>query len=204
MDCLNMHTKKNRLLVILSAALVLSACNRAETKQPAQGSAAVEKPAPAATASTTAAATAEVGTDVGAAMPAYSTAMLDGSKFDVAAERGNVLLLNVWATWCGPCRYEIPELQKLHGRYAAQKFKVIGVSIDDTGEEGVRQFVNENKIDYPIALDAEAKLANIFQTSVLPTTVLIDRSGRIVWKKYGLIESGDKALTDAIEAALRG
>ena len=197
--------KTNRTLTILAAAILLAACNRSETKQPAQGTAAVEKTATATTATTSTAATTTVaGTDVGAVMPAYSTAMLDGSKFDVATERGNVLLLNVWATWCGPCRYEIPELQKLHGRYASQKFKVIGVSIDDTGEEGVRQFVNENKIDYPIALDAEAKLANIFETSVLPTTVLIDRNGKIVWKKYGLIESGDKALTEAIEAALRG
>ena len=199
-----MHMKMNRILVLLATALVFAACSKSETKQPAPGAPAAQATAPAATATTPATETAEAGTDVGAVMPAYSAAMLDGSKFDVAAERGNVLLLNVWATWCGPCRYEIPELQKLHGRYAAQKFKVIGVSIDDTGEEGVRQFVNENKIDYPVALDAEARLANIFQTSVLPTTVLIDRTGKIVWKKYGLIESGDKALTDAIEAALRG
>lgn len=201
MNVWNLTMKMNRALVVLGAAVVMVACSRSETKQAAPA-AASDGGAQSATAAPPA--TAASGTAVGSAMPAYSVGLLDGSKFDIATERGNVVLLNVWATWCGPCRYEIPELQKLHGKYAPQKFKVVGVSIDDTGEEGVRQFVNENKMAYPIALDAEARLANLLETSVLPTTVLIDRAGKIVWKKYGLIESGDKALTDAIEAALRG
>ena len=85
-------------------------------------------------------------------MPAYSTETLDGKHFDVAAERGNVVLLNLWATWCVPCRYEIPELQALHNRYASRGFKVIGVSLDESGADTVKQFVSEEKITYPIAL----------------------------------------------------
>lgn len=127
---------------------------------------------------------------------------LDGSKFELAARRDKVVLLNVWATWCGPCRYEIPELQAIHERYAPRGFEVIGVSVDESGVEPVRAFVEEQKMTYPVALDAEGKIANILQTSVLPTSIIVDRSGKVVWKKYGLIETGDQELLKAIEAAL--
>ena len=131
---------------------------------------------------------------------------LDGSKFELASKRDKVVLLNLWATWCGPCRYEIPELCKLGAKYSAQRFKVVGVSIDDGDDApaAVKKFIAEKQVTYPIVLDPEAKLANIFQTSVLPTTVLIDRKGRIVWKKYEAIEAGEAELTQAIERAIKG
>lgn len=136
-------------------------------------------------------------------MPSYQTAMLDGTKFDIAAEKGNVVFLNVWATWCGPCRYEIPELQAMHGRFAGRGFKVVGVSVDE-GEPGpVQSFVTEQKVTYPIAHDPDGKIATLLQTSVLPTSVLVDRNGKIVWKKYGLVEAGDESLAKAIEASLK-
>lgn len=169
-----------------------------------------EQPGPAASGSATATAaqqppaaeTQTAGTDVGATMPEYSAMWLDGSKFELAARRDKVVLLNVWATWCGPCRYEIPELQAIHERYAPRGFEVIGVSVDESGVEPVRAFVEEQKMTYPVALDAEGKIANILQTSVLPTSIIVDRSGKVVWKKYGLIETGDQELLKAIEAAL--
>jgi peroxiredoxin len=135
-------------------------------------------------------------------MPEYSATRLDGSKFELAAQRKNVVLLNLWATWCGPCRFEIPELQRMHNELGPKGFEVIGVSVDEGGVEMVKQFVTEQKMTYPIVLDPEGKLANLFQTSVLPTTALIDRSGKIVWKHYGLIEANDATLKQAIEKAL--
>jgi thiol-disulfide isomerase/thioredoxin len=145
---------------------------------------------------------ATAGTDVGSAMPEYAAMWLDGSKFDLASKRDKVVLLNVWATWCGPCRYEIPELQALHNRYAPRGFEVIGVSVDESGVESVKQFIDQQKMTYPVALDAEGKLANILQTAVLPTSVIVDRSGKIVWKKFGAIMPNDAELTKAIESAL--
>lgn len=141
-------------------------------------------------------------TSVGATMPAYSADLLDGSKFDVVAERGTVLLLNLWATWCGPCRYEIPELEDLHQKYAPRGFKVVGVSLDESGRDVVKQFVGEHKMTYPVALDPEGKLANVFQTTVVPTSVVIDRTGKIVWKHYGAIGTNDDTLIRAIDTAL--
>ena len=179
---------------LLSLALMSLACQRAgekpvtNTSTTQTQSAATESQPP--------------GTDVGATMPEYSAMWLDGSKFDLASKRDKVVLLNLWATWCGPCRYEIPELQAIHDRYASRGFEVVGVSVDESGVEPVRQFVEEQKMTYPVVLDPEGKLANILQTSVLPTSIIVDRQGKIVWKKYGLIEPGDQELQKAIEQTL--
>lgn len=178
--------------------VVVSACKRRETPA-TSGSGTDGKPAAQ---QARGAETATAGSDVGATLPEYSAMWLDGSKFDLAARRDKVVLLNVWATWCGPCRYEIPELQALHDRYSPKGFEVIGVSVDESGAESVKAFVDEQKMTYPVALDAEGKIANMLQTSVLPTTILLDREGRIVWKKFGAIMPKDEELTKAIEAAL--
>ena len=142
------------------------------------------------------------GTEVGARMPDYSAMNLDGSKFELGSKRGRVVLVNLWATWCGPCRFEIPELQRIHDRYAPRGFEVIGVSVDESGVESVRQFMAEQKMTYPIAIDPQGNLATILQTSVLPTSVVLDRNGKIVWKRYGLIPENDPELKSAIEKSL--
>ena len=188
---------KKLALAVMVAALVAGGCRREEKAQPQ----AATQPAQTRTA-TAATAPSATGTEVGALMPEYSALWLDGSKFDLGNRKGKVVLLNLWATWCGPCRFEIPELQTIHNRYAAKNFEVIGVSVDESGAESVRDFVKEHEMTYPVVLDAEGKLANVFQTSVLPTSVVIDRNGRIVWKKFGAIMPEDQELKKAIESSL--
>ena len=139
---------------------------------------------------------------VGSTMPAYSAQSLDGKEFNLASQKGSVVLLNLWATWCEPCRFEIPELERMHGQYAPRGLKVIGVSLDDTGVDSVKSFVTEHKMTYPIVIDPEGRIANIFQTSIIPTTVLIDKSGKIVWKEYGALSADDKSLQKALDSAL--
>ena len=184
-----------KFVLLLVLIFALASCKKRET--PATHGAGTGKQAKKAAPAQTA-----TGIDVGAMMPEYSAMWLDGSKFELASTREKVVLLNLWATWCGPCRYEIPELQSLHAKFQPKGFEVIGVSVDESGVESVKQFVTEQKMTYPVVLDAEGKLANILQTSILPTTVLLDREGRIVWKKYGAILPNDPELTQAIEKAL--
>lgn len=183
----------------LSIALLLAlACGKNE--QPAGPGA---KPVPKTKKAAAKQALPEPGdTSVGAVMPSYRAKLLDGKDFDLTAEKGSVVLLNLWATWCGPCRFEIPELQRMHAENAARGFKVIGVSLDDSGADGVKEFVAAQKMTYPIVLDPEGKAATLFQTSILPTTVLIDRGGKIVWKQYGAVSAGDASLKKALDAAL--
>lgn len=193
-------TRMRKILILIAIPLAIAACKRHEAPQtattPNGKPAATDRtgPAPATPATDTDSA-------VGQAMPPYKAELLDGKPFDIAAERGNVVFLNLWATWCGPCRYEIPELQKLHLQYASQGFKVVGVSLDEGGKDAVQQFVSEHSMGYPVALDPDGKLANVFQTTVIPTSVLIDRNGKIVWKKYGAITVDDE-LRQALEKAL--
>lgn len=191
-----------RKLALLSLVLVAFACKRGET--PASATAAgYSTPGDRGTSTATAKKeAAPIGTEVGATMPEYSATWLDGSKFELASMRDKVVLLNVWATWCGPCRYEIPELEMIHKKYEARGFAVVGVSVDESGPQAVKEFVDEQKVTYPIALDPEGKLATVFQTSVLPTSVLIDRQGKIVWKKYEAIMPNDRELIAAIEKSL--
>ena len=183
--------KKLALLLVLVVAI--AGCKRGE--KPAGST-------PGASGAETSTAATATGIDVGAAMPAYTAMNLDGTKFDIASRRGKVVLLNVWATWCGPCIYEIPELQRIHDLYTARGFEVVGVSVDEGGVEGVKQFVADKQMRYPVALDPQGQIANIFQTSVLPTSVLVDRNGKIVWKKYGAILENDQELDAAIQKAL--
>ncbi len=131
-------------------------------------------------------------------MPAYSAAYLDGKPFVLAEQKDSVVLVNVWATWCGPCRMEIPELQKLHDKYRGRGFKVVGVSVDESDVANVKQFASEQKIGYPIVLDAEGKLANVLQTTVLPTSVIVDRSGKILWRQVGALMPNDIAGVETI------
>jgi thiol-disulfide isomerase/thioredoxin len=141
-------------------------------------------------------------TDVGDPMPPYSAKYLDGKAMTMAAEKGNVVFLNVWATWCGPCRFETPELQSLQTQYAAKGLKVIGISVDEGDTDAVKTFVAEQKITYPIAVDPEGRIANLVQTTVLPTSLLIDRTGKIVWRQIGAIMPNDAKLKAAVEKAV--
>ncbi|HEY2325351.1 MAG TPA: TlpA disulfide reductase family protein [Thermoanaerobaculia bacterium] len=194
-----------RKLVFLTAIAFSIACAKHETTTPTpnappqKGS---SKPAAQTQTTASSASAATTTADVGQAMPAYATDLINGKKFDIAAEHGNVVFLNLWATWCGPCRAEIPELQTLHQKYASRGFKVVGISLDDTGVDGVKQFVSQHSMTYPIAYDPEQKIATIFQSSVLPTSVIVDRSGHIVWKTFGAVSMDDPALKDALAKAL--
>lgn len=180
---------------LLTFVLLLgAACKKREQAATTPGQQASQKKA--------AAPSAPVGTEVGSMMPEYSATWLDGSKFDLAAKRDRVVLLNVWATWCGPCRFEIPELEALHKKYGPKGFEVIGVSVDEGAPEAVKEFVAEQKMTYPVALDPEGKLAALLQVSVLPTSVLLDRTGKIVWKRTGIITPDDAELTAALEKTL--
>ncbi|HSP13428.1 MAG TPA: TlpA disulfide reductase family protein [Thermoanaerobaculia bacterium] len=178
--------------ILFVAAIVLAACRGAETPAKPVAKATpkpVKQKAPEAV-------------DVGTQIPAYTAKWLDGKPFDLASQKGNVVLLNLWATWCGPCRFEIPELGKLHDKYSSRGFEVIGVSVDEGGADDVRPFLKETKISYPIVVDPEGKLAEILQTNNLPTSVLLDKSGSVVWKHIGIVDTSDPLLTRALETAL--
>jgi cytochrome c-type biogenesis protein len=140
---------------------------------------------------------------VGAPAPSYKAVSLSGDSVSLAAFRGKTILLNVWATWCHPCRDEIPELQAIHEHYKARGLELVGVSIDADGNDDViRQFMQDFKMTYPIWRDPDERVSTRFLVVGVPATFLIDRQGVLRWRKTGPIEPGDRSLVAAIERAL--
>jgi len=118
------------------------------------------------------------------AAPAFSLTDLNGRKLELADYKGKVVLLDFWATWCGPCRIEIPGFVQLQERYRAQGLAVIGISLDD-GPEPVREFYREYKMNYPVAM-GDQKVSELFGGILgLPTTFIIGRDGRVYSKHVG-------------------
>jgi cytochrome c biogenesis protein CcmG, thiol:disulfide interchange protein DsbE len=141
--------------------------------------------------------------EVGLPVPSYGARTMDGDSVSLADRRGTVVLLNVWATWCHPCRTEIPELQALHDRFAARGFEVVGVSIDDSGaDEDIRQFMGDYSMTYPIWRDPSESVSSVFRVIGVPTTFLVDREGVMQWRKTGIVHMNDTTLLAAIERAL--
>lgn len=138
-----------------------------------------------------------------AAAPALAGKTIDGKPYDLAEDRGEVVLLNVWATWCAPCREELPALRRLHERYAGQGFGVVGVSVDRRSAlTGVRQMVEEFGLPYPIVFDPEGDAITPWNIRGYPTSFLIDRAGRVRWRRDGGVTADDPELVAAIDAAL--
>jgi cytochrome c biogenesis protein CcmG/thiol:disulfide interchange protein DsbE len=125
---------------------------------------------------------------VHAAAPSFALHDLDGQSLDLANYRGKVVLLDFWATWCTPCRDEIPRFVEFQDKYHEQGLQVIGISMDDDAKP-VRAFYKEFKMNYPVALGNE-KVAEAYGGVLgLPITFLIDRDGRVAAKYVGAVET---------------
>jgi cytochrome c biogenesis protein CcmG, thiol:disulfide interchange protein DsbE len=142
--------------------------------------------------------------DVGSRFPAITVRTLAGDSIRLGADGTQPLtLVNMWATWCGPCKAEFPDLQRLHEQYHGRGLRLVAVSTDQQ-DSAVRAFVMSTNASFPIGRDtAEAVLAFLRDGS-LPQNILIGTDGRILYKAFGLRRPVDPALTAAIEAALGG
>ena len=138
--------------------------------------------------------------EAGPTVPALDAVTLAGDSVVLADLRGEVVLLNVWATWCVPCRKEAPELQALH-EARGDSLHVIGVTVDNRGaEEQIRAFIDEYGMTYDIWWDPDGSAIEVFGAAGVPLTVLIDREGRIVWRHLGMFRADDPALLDALRS----
>jgi cytochrome c-type biogenesis protein len=118
--------------------------------------------------------------------------------------QGKPVLLNVWATWCAPCREEIPYLTRLYAQHHAEGLEIIGVSIDARGEdEKVADFAKEIGMSYPIWLDPNQRVAATFLAFGVPASYLVDRHGVLRWKHVGVLRPTNGVFTAALEEVLR-
>lgn len=141
--------------------------------------------------------------EMGAPAPPIVGTTVTGETLALADLRGKVVLINVWATWCEPCREEMPELQALHARLSARGFLVLGVSIDARREAvTVRNTVSGFGLTYPVIHDADNRIGAPYKLVGYPASFLVDRQGVVRWRRDGLIKPNDPDLAAAIEQAL--
>jgi len=141
------------------------------------------------------------GVDSGsAAHPSFQLTTLDGRSISSAELRGRVVLVNFWATWCAPCRVEMPGFQTIYDRKRANGFVVLGISTDAGEPDGVKRFLADHGIDYPVAMAAGGVAQRFGGVNVLPTSFLIDREGRIRNEVRGIFAS--VALEQAVNRLL--
>jgi thiol-disulfide isomerase/thioredoxin len=119
------------------------------------------------------------------AAPAFAVKGIDGGTVNLAGARGKVVLLNFWATWCGPCRMEVPDLVELQKKYQ-DRLQVIGLVVDDADEDAVRKFAKRYSINYPVAMATDEMRIQFGGVPALPTSFIIDAQGRVVQKHIGL------------------
>jgi alkyl hydroperoxide reductase subunit AhpC len=108
----------------------------------------------------------------------FTLKSLSGDNIRLREQMGDVILLNFWASWCGPCREEMPELEKLQQKYQALGFKVMGVNVE-TSPDKARDFLKNISVSFPIVLDTEQSVSKSYAVQAMPTTYLIDRQGKL-------------------------
>lgn len=140
---------------------------------------------------------------VGTAAPAYGAATMTGDSLDLASMKGQVVLLNVWATWCIPCRREVPELQALHQELGGRGLRVWGVSIDGgDADADVTGFIEDFKMTYTVLRDPAERVLSVFRIQGVPASYLIDRDGVVRWRTIGPFQADDPQLQEALRVTL--
>jgi peroxiredoxin len=114
--------------------------------------------------------------------------LVTGDSVTLADYRGEVVLLNLWATWCGPCRWEMPSMERLYQELGPAGLKIVAVSVDQVSGDEVMEFANELELTFDILHDRGGQIEIDYQVTGLPETVIIDRQGVIVHKAIGPVE----------------
>lgn len=127
---------------------------------------------------------------------------LDGATHDLTQYRGKVVLVNFWATWCEPCRDEMPSIERLKEKFAAQGFEVLAVNVDEP-ESRIRNFLEKTPLKLTVVLDPGKAVTKAWNARILPASFLIDREGRVRYSVVGELDWADARAGKVVENLLR-
>ena len=132
----------------------------------------------------------------------FTLPFLSGGSAALSAYRGKVVILNFWATWCPPCRAEMPSMETLYQRFKDQGLEILAV---DSGEEilTVRQFIRRNGYTFPVMLDRDSRVSDTYGIQAIPTTYILDREGKIIGSIVGSLSWDNPRVIAAIDALLK-
>ncbi len=134
--------------------------------------------------------------------PEFKLAKRDGTMVSLADLKGDVVLINFWATWCGPCRKEMPLLEQLYQRYSRLGFTLLGVNVEEDSGDADR-FLTETPVSFPILFDPANAVSKLYQVSAMPSTVLVDRQGNLRYLHHGYQDGYEDIYQDQIRSLVR-
>jgi peroxiredoxin len=163
---------KKTVLSMLVTALFFSVINNTPLSGKKEDATAVE--------------TVATGIKPGNKAPDFELKTIDGETMRLSDLKGKVVFVNLWATWCPPCRAEMPEMVRYYNEHSSEKIEILAVNLTDSdSEKEVKQFADDYKLNFPVLLDPEGKVGNMYKTVSIPTTFIVDKKGVIHEKHIG-------------------
>ncbi len=138
----------------------------------------------------------------GRTAPDFVLKSATGENLRLSEYRGDVVMINFWATWCGPCRQEMPLLDELYGRYQRVGFSLLGVNIDDDPRRAMAM-VNELGVSFPVLFDEQKQVSRLYQVEAMPVTILLDREGTVRYVHHGYKPGYEQKYLNEIRSLLR-
>jgi peroxiredoxin len=138
----------------------------------------------------------------GTAAPAFQLPAAAGNPVGLGDLKGQVVLINFWASWCGPCRQEMPVLEQMYRKYKAAGFTLLGVNVEPKSNDAVG-FLKSTPVSFPILFDTESKVSNLYEVSGMPSTVIVDRKGKVRYIHHGYKPGDESEYLDQIRTLMR-
>jgi thiol-disulfide isomerase/thioredoxin len=137
-----------------------------------------------------------------ASAPDFTLPSLGGPNLRLQEQRGRVVMINFWASWCGPCRVEMPHLARLYEKYRGSGFTVLAVNIDESPQKAA-SLATQLGMRFPVLLDTDKKVSRLYDLSTMPSTVLVDRDGRVRYVHRGYRDGYEETYDKQIRELLR-
>ncbi len=136
------------------------------------------------------------------AAPDFALKSRAGTNLRLSELRGQVVMINFWASWCGPCRQEMPLLEKLHQRYKKLGFTMLGVNVEKDSRAAL-SFLKDLPVSFPILYDKENTVSRLYKVSGMPTTVVVDRDGKLRFRHTGFVPGDEQEYSKMIRTAMK-
>lgn len=135
--------------------------------------------------------------------PGFTLQSLDGGPVSLSSQKGNVVMINFWATWCVPCRQEMPHLQALYERYQSLGFELLAVNVEKDNAAGARKWLEDTPVTFPVLFDPNNEVTKLYKVQTMPTTVLIGRDGTMRFIHHGYKPGYENEYQTQVRALLR-
>lgn len=140
--------------------------------------------------------------DINQKAPDFTLKNMQGENLNLVEQRGQIIVINFWASWCGPCRKEMPMLQSFYNKYKSLGVSVWGINVEQENQAG-RNFLADLDLSFPIFFDSSNTISADYQVEAMPTTVIVGRSGKVRYIFRGYKEGYDRKYAQAIKRLIR-